>query len=606
MQNPLARRNTRNSSEPLEPLYSNPDDLLRNPRKKASVTLPTPLTPEPYPRTPEGRSKVRELPRAPRPPRILPTSSLSILDEETLDSQPSQELLETFARIIERRESTELTSKRDTNRGINDTISESLNTPPFERNPTEPPTLTPAQPITRQKKNKEMTDTMLKLDEEALRQVHGDKLPKVYRKSPPEFNGEDPDSLVPWLDSCERLFAMGGVEADAAKKFLALEWMSYKTRMEWRNNPEVVKNDVTWSKFKEILKKGYPESSSYESGSKNRLIKLVKESKLIRREDEQKLQHYVRRFTLESGKLMKGKRPVLSNNEAVRWFLLALEESFKNLVLDKIEIDDANETESRRSDDLFTLDEVIKSAVRQSQLWKGYHLALDTVEESAPKIKTVKTEPSDEWSRKISYSEDLHDIQLKEQAQKIDSLAKGIAKMQAAFERGVRTTQSAPIPASSSYPSKPGSNGFGQQRALMISDMLCYFCREKGHGARNCPAFLELLDKGILVKKEGTNMHMLKDGGFIPKDDDHTSKKDKVLKIAQEKGWLNDNFGVHFYEDPGDDENNVQFLQETDEPDMVEPDLINLARQLKRAMALGIMDDQSDAQDASEARSKNY
>ena len=71
----------------------------------------------------------------------------------------------------------------------------------------------------------------LELDEEAWKEANGDKLPKAYKKSPPEFDGDSPDNLVPWLKTCERLFASVGVKVNAAKKYLVLEWMSYKTRM---------------------------------------------------------------------------------------------------------------------------------------------------------------------------------------------------------------------------------------------------------------------------------------------------------------------------------------------------------------------------------------
>ena len=481
-----------------------------------------------------------------------------------------------------------------------------MQSPRSDQNPNQPIVLTPQRRIRRGNFGLNIMNKSLELDEEAWKEANGDKLPKAYKKSPPEFDGESPDNLVPWLETCERLFASAGVKVDAAKKYLALEWMSYKTRMEWQDHPEIVKNTVSWETFKDILKSGYPESSSYKSGSKARLIKLVKDAKPIRRSEEQKLQHFVRRFKLESGKLMKGSRPVLSNNEAVKWFLFPLEDSFKTVVLEKIEIDVSLDNEPRRPDDLFTLDEVIQSAVRLSQLWKGYNLSLEITEESAPRAKvTVKTEPTDEWSRKISLSEDRHDVQLKEQAQKIDSLAKGIAKMQAAFEKGMRPPQ-ASIPVNSQSPSMGSVSTSYGNRTYTVGDMVCYFCREKGHGTKSCPSFLELLEKGILVKKEGTNMHMLKDGGFIPKDDERGSKKEKVVRIAQEKGWLNENYGVHFYEDPGDNGNNIQFLQETDSLEGLDQDLINLARQLQRAMMLVNMEeDQTEARDTADARSKN-
>ena len=63
---------------------------------------------------------------------------------------------------------------------------------------------------------------------------------------------------------------------------------------------------------------------------------------------------------------------------------------------------------------------------------------------------------------------------------------------------------------------------------------------------------------------------------------------------------------AHFYEDPGDNGNNIQFLQETDSLEGLDQDLINLARQLQRAMMLVNMEeDQTEARDTADARSKN-
>ena len=97
-------------------------------------------------------------------------------------------------------------------------------------------------------------------------------------------------------------------------------------------------------------------------------------------------------------------------------------------------------------------------------------------------------------------------------------------------------------------------------------------------------------------------MHMLKDGGFIPKDDDNTLKRDKVLKIAWEQGWLDDNFGVHFYEAP-EDQNNVQFYQQMEEDDSLDEELLSLA---KKVVSLFNSLGGKDSGKEKSQKSKNY
>ena len=160
-----------------------------------------------------------------------------------------------------------------------------------------------------------------------------------------------------------------------------------------------------------------------------------------------------------------------------------------------------------------------------------------------------------------------------------------------------------PIPSSSAYPVKPGNSAFSQQKTPMLNDMLCFFCREKGHGSRNCPSFLDFVDRGILVKKEGTNMHMLKDGGFIPKDDDKYSKRDKVLKIAKERGWYTDNQGVFFFEEPDEEDVMSHYMVEAEENVRgTDEELLELFRHmLKSTQEKG-----ETGRDVADMRSKNF
>ena len=127
---------------------------------------------------------------------------------------------------------------------------------------------------------------------------------------------------------------------------------------------------------------------------------------------------------------------------------------------------------------------------------------------------------------------------------------------------------------------------------------------------RDCPSIKDLEGKGILVRKEGTNQLMLKDGGYLPRDDDTSSRKEKVLRIVKERGWLNESPSSFFWEEPEPDADSV-FYQEPEagpstgsrKPD----DVSELARYMYRVFSNEQTEnDRAIELDVAEARSKNY
>ena len=93
----------------------------------------------------------------------------------------------------------------------------------------------------------------------------------------------------------------------------------------------------------------------------------------------------------------------------------------------------------------------------------------------------------------------------------------------------------------------------------MTNKLTCYFCNEKRHGQQDCHHIADLIEKGILVKGEtGTT---LKDGSYVPRSSDGLLKKDKVMKLAIEKGWTKHKGKEQFffYKEQDDDPNYFAF-----------------------------------------------
>ena len=587
----------------------------------------------PYPQTPEDRTTARVAPRAPRSTRTLPSTRPSPVPEEERNSPSLVTIEEVLASRAESSTSRAPRSpKGNSSRNrLSDESSddEEFQTPIIETRPTEqvPQRQTQTPQATRMSIPTTISNIKVQLTPGAVLELQNDKLPSIHKKAPPEFNGDKPENLLAWLAACEALFALNKITEDTAKKFLAVSWMSYATQLEWKDNPIVTSATTTWEDFQQMLKKGYPETASEEIGSKQRIEKLVKSVGTIYRNELQKIQKFIRAFSIEANKLMSGPQPVLSNNEAVRWFLTAFDGSFVNTILDKAEVDPKNKVD-RREDDPFTLKEIIESAEKQARLWKGYSTSLISTSEPAvaamvynPDVVTgnakVKGEPDDEWGRKVSLSKDRHDVEIKHHDQKLSAIEQSLAALKNSVEsiaRGAPSSSRAPSypqqSSSSSYLPRPTSkpSSFTPAKSTAIGDMMCYFCREKGHGVRTCPSIEDLKSKGILVMKDGTNQMMLKDGGYMPRDDDEMSRKDKVLQIARQRGWMVEDQSSYFFEEPDNPLPEEVFYQEPAEGSQG----VNLDAFSKHLFNFFLNKSESEendkmiGKDAADAWSKNY
>ena len=141
---------------------------------------------------------------------------------------------------------------------------------------------------------------------------------------------------------------------------------------------------------------------------------------------------------------------------------------------------------------------------------------------------------------------DQHDVELRHHEQKLEALGANVAELKGQFDSGLKdihaaikqfANQARPSQPTSSYNNKSSAAGTSRPTGSYsgsAASFTCYFCNENGHGQRDCPYIADLINKGVLSRSE--NGISLKDGSYIPKGDPSMTKKDRVLKVAQEKG----------------------------------------------------------------------
>ncbi len=416
------------------------------------------------------------------------------------------------------------------------------------------------------------------LDGESHREIQSNKLPKA-KKQAPVFDGKQSDELIPWISEVEGNFVNAGINSDEAKKYLALSWMEYKTRLEWNGN-EAVRNG-TWEEMKAALKRGYPDASSLEKGSKRKLKQLVDARRIITKGQLQRLQSFGRAFMVQASQLMEGRIPVLSNHEAVQYYLYGLEQKFVESILEKVEADPANDPIvdddeppfERREDDPYLLIEIMLEAEHQAKTYVGYNYTLldDDEREEMPnlgraqaKVKPV-AKPRDEWEAKVSASKDRHDLEIRETKKevkgvdlKLDQLQESFRKAQsenkALLEQLAQSSMRGPTMATSGpgqynrFPPRP-NNSFPNAAPYQSGPggAMCFFCKTRGHIMPECEHLQHMMSLEI-IKRNEEGKYVMRNGWAIPRDDAAQSKKDKVEEFAKAHGWYD--LSSLFYEEP--------------------------------------------------------
>ena len=430
--------------------------------------------------------------------------------------------------------------------------------------------------------NNEFREAWNRLTASGASQIKADKMSKV--KKPKELEGLNPEDFERWYEDLDIMFQEGGVTEEDAQIYLAMRYLQY----ELRKTMEDVSSSrgFSYDKFIKDLKRELGVKDSMQ-GSTARLENILKQFKPIKLNvDEARLRTYVRYFKREAEKLRK-EPALLSNITLVLKFLSAFDARFHERIVDHLECKrgdkyEANQEDSRRIDDPYTLDEVMQTAisictskvgalygqlprvsfndVKAEEVDEDYGRHAPTPAPAILKRESIKTEPrDDEWGLKISSSVDKHSVDIAEIKEMTRTLSNAVqesikrqervdiehkalwnlvtAGNQLATARAPTYSQARPLTPSSStmgMASKPGTAMVGQPLRRE-----CFMCKKPDHFINDCPAqakFREL--KWLKEGPEGGRLVMY-DGSRLPSlaPGDTRSRKEIIEEIAVRRKW---------------------------------------------------------------------
>jgi hypothetical protein len=196
-------------------------------------------------------------------------------------------------------------------------------------------------------------------------------MPSPDTRDAPKFHYEKPRELNRFIRRVEELFEMHGVKSNTAKiKYLGA-YADARTEREWEAMSSSASGN--FASFKKEIIESYPEANDEMRGSMIELKRIINCYSNMMPEDLAQLQAYRRAFTAEAKKL-RADPPLLSNCEVVNKFLQPLDESFRERIVDKLDL--ARMVKSApeinvRAEDRFSLKEIMETAIeiaRSSQI----------------------------------------------------------------------------------------------------------------------------------------------------------------------------------------------------------------------------------------------
>lgn len=420
----------------------------------------------------------------------------------------------------------------------------------------------------------------ISLTQDEMDQFNSKDLPKKHKLAP-VFNMDKPEGIAEWIEEVQNILAVG-TTSDAVKVAKALEWMTKKTRDNFKDL-ESVKNP-NFEKFIEALKGVYTESISSEKGSRQRLYEIIQQFMGLRLGETERLRVYNQMFKTEVNLLMQPP-PIISNRDAISLYVSPMTSSLQESIQNRLQITMKNvDLTQRRREDPYDLKDVIEAA-ESLEVGLGFQtvystassgpsmgravppgaesfnrgsLALPFVAQlprSTPNyMQNVKAEPvesQNELAAGIAQIKDTIELQnkqitttLKGHDTSIGQLFEIVKASHATPQKvGYTTSQLTTFPTNNNRPYNNsgsynmGSYGGNGTRPLMGKD-LCLLCESPEHRIAACPHLREFKERGWLVpESETSNRVMLKDGSPLPRFDPNEKRHEKVIKIAKEKGW---------------------------------------------------------------------
>jgi hypothetical protein len=159
------------------------------------------------------------------------------------------------------------------------------------------------------------------------------KIPEFYEKNAPRFDDNEPEELLPFLESVERMMELSGTPAGEKNAFVT-RYLNHETRLQWEDFDSF---RSAYKDFKKEILANYPSAVDTERGSLKKLKNILKkyDDADIGQSDQDELMQLARRMQKEANKLLVSSQ--ITDAVAITLFLEKLEERFRELILENLE-----------------------------------------------------------------------------------------------------------------------------------------------------------------------------------------------------------------------------------------------------------------------------
>ena len=358
------------------------------------------------------------------------------------------------------------------------------------------------------------------------------KMPDPYARDAPKFHYDRPEELNRFIKRVEELFKTHDINDDREKIRYLGAYADPRTENEWEGMKTYTEG--TFKDFKKEVIENYPEASNQTRGSIKELKRIRDMHSGITPGDITRLAAFRRAFSAEVKKLQK-EPALLSNHESVDYFLKPLTESYKKMILNKLDlaemVSDKEKEKDRRPEDRFSLDRVMEIAWNiatgsQADYGGKETSSSDYYETERPtRNKQVKFE-DDQMENMIANLQDQQKISEKHMLGAIEQLTKTFQQTQQAMlnsQRQSNFAHQAPVPAPMQNYANPGyQNPMSGPRVVNRFKPFnntygnsCFYCGEEDCMRDRCPHRAKHIQDGWVIVDE-LGRTKLPDGRPIP------------------------------------------------------------------------------------------
>ena len=359
------------------------------------------------------------------------------------------------------------------------------------------------------------------------------KMPDPYARDAPKFHHDRPEELNRFIKRVEELFKAHKIEDDREKIRYLGSYADPKTENEWEGMTKYAEG--TFEEFKKEIVESYPEASNQTRGSIKELKRIRDMYSGISPADITRLAAFKRAFIAEVKKLQK-EPALLSNHESVDYFLRPLTESYRKLILNKLDlaemVNDKDKEKDRRPEDRFALDRVMEIAWNiatgsQANYGSKEGSSSDYYETERPAARNNKVKfEDDQMENMIANLQDQQKISEKHMLGAIEQLTKTFQQTQQAMlnsQRQSNFAHQAPVPAPMQSYANPGyQNPMSGPRVMNrfrpfnnTHGNCCFYCGEEDCMRDRCPHRAKHIQDGWVIVDE-LGRTKLPDGRPIP------------------------------------------------------------------------------------------